>query len=131
MPKTITFLSIACGAFASIAATAILMPSGAEAAFSNADCWKHHAHCVKVCDGKSTGKDICFRTCDSGVMECTKAHPPAGSGGTRALPDPPKGRPIKPGVTIPGSRPGGGILETPSYGIPMQRPSSTGTRAPN
>jgi hypothetical protein len=67
------------------------------------------------------------RTCNRQFDNCVKA---LDSGGTRTQVDPPKGPPIKP-TTIPGTRPGGGILGTPSYGIPMQRPSSTGTRAPN
>jgi hypothetical protein len=126
MRKTITLLSIAYGALASIAATAILIPSGA-AAMSNANCWKRHDSCSKVCAGRSIGRDGCYRKCDVAVTHCLKSD----SQPQAALPDTPKGRPIKPGVTIPGSRPGGGILDTTPNGIPSRGPASTGTRAPN
>jgi hypothetical protein len=103
----------------------------ATAAASLNGCRDKYTACNQRCFGRYNGDAIirCIkRTCDKQFDNCVKAL--GGSTGTRTQVDPPKGPPIKP-TTIPGTRPGGGIFETPSYGIPMQRPSSTGTRAPN
>jgi hypothetical protein len=105
---------------------------GTAAAMSGNGCRDKYTACnIRCFQRYSSSQDAAIscisRTCNRQYDNCVKA---SGSTGTRTQVDPPKGPPIKP-TTIPGTRPGGGILDTPSYGIPMHRPSSTGTRAPN